>query len=495
MVTKVIVLGGGSAGLMAAAALKVKLPALNVLVIRSKEIGIIGVGEGSNGVLTKFLHEYLRVGWRKFMDIANPSWKLGLKFIWGPRPYFNFSFGPGVDERPPGLPKSSGYYCDEQMEYEDLWSALMTHDRLFAPLPDGGPNLHPNIAYHIENEHYVRWLEGFTTAIGVYIADDTVVEVKQDDSGITALVLASGKTETADLYVDSSGFGSVLLGKALAEPFISFKSSLFCDRAVVGGWARTDEVIKTYTTCATANSGWCWQIEHENRINQGYVYASDFISDEEAEREFRAIAPKVEKTRVVKFVAGRYRDIWVKNVVAVGNASGFVEPLEATALGVISIQSRLLADALLDCDRQPSPSHVRAYNQYNARNWDSIRRFIAIHYKFNTRLDTPFWQHCRQKTDLAGAEPVVEFYQQNGPSTMWGKTILLDSFDSVGLQGYATMLLGMKVPHRKTHQPTENEWQTWRLWQQKNKQMAMKSLTVRQTLDAIRNPAWKWTGG
>jgi tryptophan halogenase len=321
-----------------------------------------------------------------------------------------------------------------------------------------------------------------------------VVEVKQDERGVSELVLASGRAESADLYVDSSGFASVLLGKALAEPFISFKTSLFCDRAVVGGWTRGDDAIRTYTTCETMQSGWCWQIEHEKRINRGYVYSSSFISDEQAEREFCALAPKVEKTRVVKFITGRYRDIWVKNVVAVGNASGFVEPLEATALGVISMQSRLLADTLIDCDAKPSASQARLYNQYNARNWDAIRRFIALHYKFNTRLDTPFWRECREKTDLAGAEPVVEFFRENGPSIMWGKELLLDSFDSFGLHGYSTMLLGMKVPYRRTHEPTQKEWEIWRAWQEAMKQRALRALGVKETLAAIRRPGWKWVG-
>jgi tryptophan halogenase len=494
MIKKVIVLGGGSAGFMAAAALKVKIPALAVLVIRSKDIGIIGVGEGSTVVLTKFLHEYLRVGWRKFMDVANPSWKLGLRFIWGPRPYFNYPFGAGVEANPSGLPKTSGYYCDPQMEYEDIVSAMMAHDRVFERMPNGDPDFHTGIAYHIENEHYVKYLEGYATAMGVQVVDDTVVEVKQDESGVAGLVMASGKMERGDLYVDSSGFASVLLGRTLGEGFISFKSSLFCDRAVVGGWARADEVIRTYTTCETMNSGWCWQIEHENRVNRGYVYSSDFISDEEAERELRASAPKVGTTRVVKFISGRYRNIWVKNVVAAGNASGFVEPLEATALGVISMQSRLLADTLIDCDAQPSPSHMRAYNEYNGRNWDSIRRFIAIHYKYNTRIDTPFWRECREKTDLAGAERVVEFFRENGPSIMWGKQVLLDSFDSFGLHGYNALLLGMKVPYRMTYEPSEKDWKAWKTWQEKMRQRAMRALSVKESLEIIRRPGWKWAG-
>ena len=132
MVEKVVVLGGGSAGFMAAMALKSKLPALVVKVIRSKDIGIIGVGEGSTAGLTDFLHKYMEIGLKKFHEVAQPSWKLGLKFLWGPRPYFNYTFGPGLEVRSDrSLPKANGYYCEHDIEYTDPYSAFMTHDRVF----------------------------------------------------------------------------------------------------------------------------------------------------------------------------------------------------------------------------------------------------------------------------------------------------------------------------------------------------------------------------
>src|SRR6185369_9411983 len=135
-------------------------------------------------------------------------------------------------------------------------------------------------AYHFENEKFVQFLEGYASAQGVDIVDDTVAQVKQDEKGVSELLMASGRSETADFYVDASGFASLLLGKTLGEPFESFKSTLFCDRAVVGGWDRgLEEIIKPYTTCETMEAGWAWQIEHENRVNRGYVYSSDFISD------------------------------------------------------------------------------------------------------------------------------------------------------------------------------------------------------------------------
>ena len=158
MIKRVIILGGGSAGFIAALALKKKLRDLEVLVIRSKDIGIIGVGEGSTPALSRFLHEYLGLNFKKFFAVVQPTWKVGLRFLWGPRPCFNFSFSflqmtGGLAQ----LPRIKAYYCWDEMEYEDPLSALMSQDRVFERGANGDPLINPSIAYHLENEKFVRF--------------------------------------------------------------------------------------------------------------------------------------------------------------------------------------------------------------------------------------------------------------------------------------------------------------------------------------------------
>jgi tryptophan halogenase len=491
-IKKVIVLGGGSAGFMAALALKTRLPRLDVVVIRSKDIGIIGVGEGSTPTLTSFLHGYLRVGLRRFIEVAQPTWKLGLKFLWGPRPHFYYPFGPGLDTKLRTLPKAIGFFCREDLEDATPLSAMMARNKVFPRGPDGAPQMHAAVAYHFENEKFVRFLEDSAAALGVGLIDDTVVEATRGEGGVAGLRLASGGAESADLYVDCSGFASALLGGATGEPFIDFGSSLFCDRAVVGGWERPPgDPIRPFTTCETMEAGWCWQIEHERRVNRGYVYCSSFVSDDQAEREFRAQNPRLGPTRVVRFRSGRYRARWVGNVVAVGNASGFVEPLEATALGVIAAQSEALADTLWNGDCRPTPSQRRLINDSHARHWDAIRGFIALHYKFNTRRDTPFWRHCRAETDLAAAMPVVEYFRENGPDNFW-EPGLIDPFDEFKFRGYATLLVGQAVPYANPYDPPPQAWAAWEGLRRESAQAADRALTVEQTLAALRSPTWKW---
>lgn len=269
---------------------------------------------------------------------------------------------------------------------------------------------------------------------------------------------------------------------------------MFCDRALAGGWDRTTEPIKPYTTAETMDAGWCWQIEHPTRIIRGYVYSSAFITDDAAEREFRGKNPRITAARLLKFPSGRFRNSWVKNVVAIGNASGFVEPLEATSLHVICDEARFLTQVLEDSDRQPTATLRECYNQLVANEWDEIRQFLALHYRYNDRIDTPFWQACRSDVDLVTAQPLVDYYQENGPST-YARNTLLRPLDLFGMEGYLTLLVGQKVPYRKSSTASTTEWSIWNRIRAEHKALAEKALTVREALAAIAKPAWTWKPG
>ncbi len=492
-VRKILVLGGGSAGFLAAITCRTIVPDIEVELLRSPDIGIIGVGEGTTPTIPTLLHGILNLDLAEFYRVANPSFKLGIRFLWGPRHHFNYTFRSQCDTQYLKLTQPTGFYCRDNFEHADQSSSLMDAGKAFMRRPDGYPVLDRDASYHLENETFVKFLEGQARKLQVQIRDDKVIEVKQDDTGIAGLVLEKGGEIAGDLYIDSSGFRSVLLGQTLKEPFIPFDKSLFCDRAVVGGWTRSKEPILPYTIAETMNAGWCWQIEHEHRINRGYVYSSAFLTDEQAMEEFRAKNPKLGPTRVVKFVTGRYQNSWVKNVAAVGNSSGFVEPLESTSLAAISIECQAIAENIKDSvDRSVSDSRIRTFNKRAGRNWDTIRDFLAIHYRFNRRLDTPFWRACLADVELGGAREVVEYYQENGPSVMWRDT-LLDRFDQFHMDGHWTMLVGQQVPHKSTFVPSDAELQAWRAIQEANRRAAANGMTVAEALPMIRRPEWTWS--
>ncbi|MEM1297208.1 MAG: tryptophan 7-halogenase, partial [Verrucomicrobiota bacterium] len=491
-IRRVLVLGGGSAGFLAAITLKARMPVLDVTVLHSSKIPIIGVGEGSTLTMPIFLHGYLGIDPGHFHQTVKPTYKLGIRFLWGPRQRFHYTFTSQLDGFLPDMPRPNGFYCFDNFDFGDVSGALAAQDMAFERQQDGGPAVHTNVAYHLENESFVNYLEQHAQTIGVKIVDNLVEEVQQDDDGIKSLTLADGETIDADLYIDCSGFRSEFLGQTFKEPFDNYESSLPCNRAVAGGWSREEEPLLPFTTAETMEAGWAWQIEHDEIINRGYVYSSAFISDDEAESEFRRKNPKVKDTRVIKFDSGAYQRSWIKNVVALGNSSGFVEPLEATALAVICDHAAKLVHTLADSGLDYNETSTSYYNKYCERTWKAIRRFLAMHYKYNTRIDNAFWKHCWNDIDLAGAEEIVDYYQACGPSTLWANWAM-GMNDPFSWEGYLVMLVGQKVPHQKSdYAPSEPELQAWNNHQRQLSVRASNGLNMRQSLDMIRSPQWGW---
>ncbi len=491
MIRRVVVLGAGSAGLMVALTLKRRLPHLDVGIVRSSDLGIIGVGEGTTLAFPRHFFDYLKFKPAQFFAEAEPTWKLGIRFLWGTSREFYYTFSYEFQHRLPELSRNNGYFFDADSPWTGPVSAFIAQERAFPRRPDGQPQFHNNHGYHIENRKLVGWMENLARTLGIRTVDATVT-AERGPEGIAALVTSTGERITGDLYVDASGFRSELLGRTLQEPFLSYSDALFCDRAVIAGWPRTSERIKPYTTVETMAAGWCWQIDHENFINRGYVYSSAFITDADALAEFQQKNPQLATDpRVVKFRSGRYARNWIGNVVGVGNAVGFVEPLEATALQIICVESSTLADSLIDCLGEPTPTLIELYNRYNAQAWDDIRDFLAVHYKFNRRLDTPFWRACWNDTPLHGAQFLADFYRENGPSVVAGAQLLHPS-NSFGMDGYLALLVGQSVPHQKPYVPAAAEQKIWRERLGKWSAEARRGLDVKQCLAAVRGGLVPW---
>lgn len=493
-VQNVLVVGSGSAGLIAALSLKRKIPHLDVTIVRSPDIGVIGVGEGTTPNFPTYLFDDLGIPRRHFYQLAEPTWKLGIRFLWGPRGRFDYTFAPQLDAQWGDLPKPHGFYCDDGFSCNHITSALMRENKVFTRQANGCPDIQPWHAFHIENEKFVSVLERISREAGVAFIDGKVTGAERGPRGIAAVALEDGRKLVADFFVDASGFRSELLGKTLEEPFQSFGKTLFCDRAVVGGWERTSEPILPYTTAETMDAGWCWQIEHEHHVNRGYVYSSAFISDEAAAEEFLRKNPKAPKSpRVVKFKSGCYKRLWVDNVLTIGNAGGFVEPLEATALMIVCSHCKTFVDFLKHSSLEPTPTMRNLYNDLTAATWADIRDFLGLHYQANTAMDTPFWQHCRNETDLSGIGALLEFYEENGP-TGFCRYRMPTSQSDFGIEGYFTMLVGNKVPYRKRHPATAEEIAIWNGHRQAIANEAKGGLDVKESLAYIRDPRWRWFG-
>ncbi len=494
MIRSILVLGGGSAGLLAALTLKRKIPSLEVEVVYSSRIGVIGVGEGTVPYFPAHLHQYLGMDEHEVFNAIQPVIKLGVRFAWGKRDYFDYTFtGRQHSWRWPDLPRNNGFYGFGDPSAMDLSSALMDRAKALPRRPDGVPDLPPpgsNFAWHIENKLFVGWLEKACRREGVRFTDAELAGVERGGEGIAAIRLSDGSERRADFYIDSSGFSSELIGKALEEPFEDYSGSLFCDRAVAGGWERDDEPVLPYTLSETMDAGWCWRIDHPERIHRGYVFSGEHAGDEEAIAAYLKVAPKAANPRIVRFRSGRYRRSWIGNAAAVGNAAGFVEPLEATALMVICLQCRWLADGLIDSELRPTPSMAALYNRLNGGVWARIRDFLALHYRFNDRSDTLFWKRCRTEIPLHGLEDLVEFYRENGPSAI--NAGHLQAGDPFGIDGYLAILAGLKVPHGRPYRPGPEESRRWEAYRERHRRIAAGGMDMREmSRELAERGVWK----
>jgi tryptophan halogenase len=492
VIQDILVLGAGSAGLLAALTVKHKLPELSVRVLRSPEIGVIGVGESTTPNLPYHLFQYLGLNTRRFYELARPTWKMGIHFLWGPRASFEYTFDPQLDVRVAELPRPNGYYCDDDFTNVNLQSALMSQNRVFARQPEGGgPHIPAAHALHLENVRFVAALEVFARECGIEIIDGKMESALRGPRGIAAIVLEDGRRMTADFFIDASGFRSELLGKALEEPFLSYSSSLFNDRAILASWQRDpDEPILPYTTAETMDAGWCWRIDHEDIVNRGYVHCSSAISEDDARVELARKNPRATiLDRPVKFRSGRYQRGWVDNVMGVGNACGFVEPLESTAILVVCGQCENFVEMLKNVG--PTPSMRDLWNLEWARTWDDLRDFLTIHFCTNTRLDTPYWQRCRADADTSRLTSLLEFYRDNGP-TGYARYLLTNPGSLFGVEGYLAMFVGNRVPYRNRHSPTDDEWRLFNNRRAQFRAEAEQGMSVEEALTYVKHPDWRW---
>jgi len=450
----VMIVGGGSAGYLTALALRKQLPHLKVTLAESSKIPIIGVGEATIPTMVHLLHTVLGFDYQEFYQEVRPTWKLGIKFQWGSPGdyYFNYPFGPQ------DIAAASLYHG--QVTACSLKSMIMSADAGCVYRTEGGavpynalwnhePN--PQYAYHLDNQRFTAYLKKKAVQYGVQIVDTTVEQVITTGGAeeVDHLVDADGNVLKADFYVDCSGFRSLLLGKALKLPFQSFASSLYTDTAITGNVPNAN-FIKPYTSAITMRNGWCWNIPQEGEDHVGYVFSSAFCNHDEALTELTRRYPTIGEVRTVKFVTGRREHFWKGNVAGIGNAYGFVEPLESTGLHMITLE---IFELIANFPRNREALGVKAAlssKKINAQ-WDYLRWFLSVHFKFNKRMDTNFWRECNEKGDISGIADLIDIYKRTGPLSYLpqrtknaiGKYMIMD--DTFGFEGLDLLLFGQGV--------------------------------------------------
>ena len=408
-IKSVIIVGGGTAGWFTAAALARTLPRLDISIIESKEIPTIGVGESTLGHINRFF-KYLGLKDEDWMRECDATYKVSIAFkdFYKKDTFFQYPFGKWLKQGSGGFHNHFQYMKlkslfpkeiknEDYVHFLNYHSWLATYNRLTDKEHSSFWDLYSfeeNVSYHFDAEKFAKYLKNnLCQTVKHYFG--TVTNVKVNDDGIEHLELEDLKLK-ADLYIDCTGFNSLLIEKSLGCNFRNF-DYLPNDSAIAARIPYTSEDdlknITNTTLCSGMDAGWLWHIPLWHRSGNGYVYSSKFIDDETAEKEFRTKLNYDGNVSYIKFRHGRQEKAFFKNVFAVGLAYGFVEPLEST--GLLSVHENLikLIDMLSQHDCNLNFADIAFINNECEKNMSSFASFVLNHYTLTRRNDTEFWNY------------------------------------------------------------------------------------------------------
>jgi tryptophan halogenase len=496
-ISSITVVGGGSAGWMAAAALATYLgKGATIRLIESEEIGIVGVGEASVPHMKLFNGQWLGIDEAEFVKRTQATAKLGIEFNDWSRIGDSYFHGFGA------IGKSIG-----PLPFHQFWLKLFLAGKA-GPIGDYSPQtvMGPRgrfapgdrsaspqspladiaYAYHFDAGLYARYLRELAERRGVRRIEGKIVRVNQraDNGDIESVTLESGESVGGELFIDCSGFRGLLIEQTLHTGYEDWSHWLPCDRAITVP-SESAATVTPYTRSTALAAGWQWRIPLQHRVGNGHVYASRYISDDEATATLLANLdgkPLAEPRRLA-FTTGVRKQCWNKNVVALGLASGFLEPLESTSIYLA--QSGITRLLSLFPTRDANPLLAERYNSESMFEYERVRDFLILHYHATERDDTPFWDDCRTMSIPDTLRDAMELFRIDGRYFRNGE-------DFFALPSWVQVMLGQRIIPQGYH-PIVDEMPEGRLVDNVEGMRAMlaQAVATMPTHDEWINRYWK----
>ncbi|MEL4180239.1 tryptophan halogenase family protein [Roseateles sp. PN1] len=458
-VKSIAIIGGGTAGWLAANHLAVELRAetgISITVIESPEIGIIGVGEGTVPQIRKSLQKF-GISEAELLATCDATFKVGIKFVdWlapTSAPSANAYYHPFASPYPSGIDVTSLYLKHaETMAFESVCEVPALADAMKSPKRVSSPPFEGplNYAYHFNAVKFGRLLaKNARDKLGVQHKQATIVDAQLNAQGeVDVLITQDGERLQYDFYVDCSGFHSLILGKLLKVPFVDKSAQILTDSALAVQIPTADDApIPPYTLAKAHSAGWLWDIPLTNRRGVGFVYASQHLSEAAALQglsTYLGVDEDKLSPRKIPMRIGYREKFWCKNAVALGLAQGFVEPLEATSIFVTDFAAELFARNFVPDKAQMSVA-ADYCNKVVSYTWERVMDFVQLHYCISDRRDSDFWR--RATLEAPRSEVLSErlaLWQQHAPK----KSDFFSRFDLFDVDNYLFVLYGMRFKTR-----------------------------------------------
>jgi tryptophan halogenase len=423
-IRKILIVGGGSAGWMTAALLSQLFKGLyEITVVESQEIGTIGVGEATIPAIKKF-NDLLGLDENEFLQRTQGSFKLGIQFNDWLRLGSSYVHGFGVIGRDLQWLRCHQYWLKAHGQgrasdfgnYSINTAAALENRFMRAdPRMVESPIGQIAHAFHFDASLYAKFLSGYAQDRKVRRREGKVVDVtlRGDDGFIESVTMDDGEVIPADFFVDCSGFRGLLIEQAMKTGYEDWTHWLPCDRAIAVPCVRSED-FTPYTRSTARPAGWQWRIPLQHRTGNGHVYSSQYMDDDTAERILldNLDGAQLADPLRIRFVTGKRKKIWNRNCVAIGLASGFLEPLESTSLHLI--QSAIVRMVRLLPDAGFAQAGIDEFNRQTDFEYERIRDFIILHYKATERDDTPFWRYCRDMDVPSSLQRKIDLFAANG---------------------------------------------------------------------------------